>query len=486
MEIISIVVGIISLIIGAAAAYILLNGKLGGQILAAEQRIEEIRRQEDEAKAKRDELQNKLNTVLPLEGEIKSVRESIESLQAENESLRLAVSQERTIRFETESELKSERAKIDEKEQALKRERERYQEEKKTLEDSFANLSRQALAQAQNSFLELANEKFRDQRQVSQQEMDKILAPMKQTLEQLSTHTKEIEEKRTSSYSELSTQIKGLMQTTSSLSNALKRPEVRGNWGELTLIRVAESAGLVDGKDYKMQVSEDTEEGRLRPDMIVYLPNKRNIVVDSKTPYFAFQAATETDDEAIKQLKLREHAAQVRKHIQQLSSKKYQYLDAGSVDFVVMFVPNEALYQAAIQQDVELIDYALDKRVVLANPMTLIALLRTVANGIEQQKAYESAMHIAKLGGDLHDSVAVFADHYAKIGKSLDAAVKRYNEGVGSLERNVVSKGRQLKEFGVKSAKAIEEIENVETNIRAHSLPSPELEDSAKQNESLF
>lgn len=485
MEIVYIIVGLISLVLGFAAAYFWMNTKVGGQILAAEQRIEEIRRQEAEAKTKRDELQNKLNEILPLEGEIKSVRQTLESLQTENENLRLEAFEERTTRFETESELKAEKAKIGEKEEALQRERDRFHEEKKTLEDSFANLSKQALAQAQNSFLELANEKFRDQRQVSQQEMDKILAPMKQSLEQLNIHTKEIEEKRTSSYSELSTQIRGLMQTTSSLSNALKRPEVRGSWGELTLIRVAETAGLVDGKDYRMQVSEDTEEGRLRPDMVVFLPNKRNIIIDSKTPYFAFQAAAESDDEAIKQLKLREHAAQVKKHIQQLSNKKYQQIDAGSVDFVVMFVPNEALYQAAIQQDNELIEYAIDKRVVLANPMTLIALLRTVANGIEQQKAYENAMQIAKLGGDLHDRVAVFAEHYTKIGKSLGDAVKRYNDGVGSLERNVVSSARKLKEFGAKTSKAFEDTESIETNIRSHSLPAPETEEKSENN-SLF
>jgi DNA recombination protein RmuC len=240
---------------------------------------------------------------------------------------------------------------------------------------------------------------------------------------------------------------------------------------------VAEAAGLIEGKDYEMQVSETTDAGIQRPDMVVKLPNNRCIIIDAKVSFSAYQEAVESEDPEFKRQKLQEHSQQVKKHIEGLANKKYQSLYAGTADFVVMFVPNEALYQVALQEDPKLIDTAMDKRVVLANPMTLIALLRTVASGIEQQKAYESALQIAQLGGELHDSISTFAGHFTKVGNAITSAANAYNEGLGSLERNVTSKARKLKSMGIKSAKELNEVNPLNANVRTSALSSS-LEDN--------
>ena len=431
------------------------------------------------------ERQEKLNTLLPLEGEIKQLRESLTAQAQRVEETTIQSNIERELRSKLETELEASNRVILEKEDALKRERERFLGEKELLENSFANLSKQALAQAQNSFLELANQKFADERKVGQKEIDEVLAPMRDTLNQLREHTKDIEEKRNESYAQLSMQVRSLLASTTKLGNALNRPEVRGSWGELTLRRAAEHAGLVEGTDFDMKVHTTTEDGRFRPDMIVRLSNNRVIVVDAKAPLSAYLSSIETEDPIEKQLKLKEHAAQVRKHINQLSTKQYQGMYADTADFVVMFVPNESLYQVAIQEDPDLLEEAFLRKVILANPMTLVALLKTIANGMQQQKAYENALQIAKLGGELHDSVAVFAEHYSGVGAALERAVKKYNEGSRSIERNVVSKARRMKELGLKTQKQTEEAAILAVVVEPHSLPVPTKKDEP-EIESLF
>ena len=431
------------------------------------------------------ERQEKLNTLLPLEGEIKQLRENLYSQTNRAEEAVVNMNSEREKRAQLETELEASSREIVEKEASLKRDRERFLEEKELLENSFANLSKQALAQAQNSFLEIANEKFANERKVGQKEIDEVLAPMRETLNQLREHTKDIEEKRTESYAQLTMQVRNLLASTTKLGNALNRPEVRGSWGELTLRRAAEHAGLVEGTDFDMQVHTETEDGKFRPDMIVRLSNDRVIVVDSKVPLSAYLASIEAEDPVEKQFKLKEHAAQVRKHIMQLSTKQYQGMYADTADFVVMFVPNEALYQVAIQEDPDLLEEAFVRKVILANPMTLVALLKTIANGMQQQKAYENALQIAKLGGELHDSVATFAEHFSGVGKALGSAVKKYNDGIGSLERNVLPKSRRMRELGAKAQKASEELEILNAVVKPHSLPAPAGKEES-ETETLF
>ena len=472
------VVAFLAAVVGFAAAFFLSKSRVDGLAKASEDRLADAKANLDRATAERSAIQARLNEVLPLEGEVSTLRESVmtvrntlTSLEAEIEALRQANEQANLEIQGFELRSQSQEALIREREDALERQRKQFAEDKKQLEDSFASLSKQALAQAQQSFLEVAESKFKDARQVSQKEIDQLLSPMKETLGQLKEHTRDLEIKRTESYAELSQQVRSLLSSTNQLSNALRRPEVRGSWGEITLKRAAEAAGLVEGNDFEMQVSWNTDEGRLRPDMVVRLPNGKTIVVDSKVPLDAYLAAIHSEDAAEKGAKLKEHAAQVRKHIQQLSSKQYQGIYADSADFVVMFVPSEALYQGAIEQDPSLLEEAFNKKVILANPMTLVALLRTVASGMQQQKAYENALQIAKLGGELHDAVGVMTEHFVKVGKNIGQAANSYNQMVGSVERNVLSKARKMRELGAKGTKDLDEPEILNAVIRPSALP---------------
>jgi DNA recombination protein RmuC len=478
MSTISLLCLVLGLAVGGGIVYLLIRSRFQGLESGIRDRVQT---QEQELR----DRQEKLNALLPLEGEIRQLRESLRSQTQHAEESSIQREVERELRSKLETELEASNRVIEEKEEALRRERERFLGEKELLENSFANLSKQALAQAQNSFLELANQKFADERKVGQKEIDEVLAPMRDTLNQLREHTKDIEEKRTESYAQLTMQVRSLLASTTKLGNALNRPEVRGSWGELTLRRAAEHAGLVEGTDFDMQVHTTTEDGRFRPDMVVRLSNNRVIVVDAKAPLTAYLASIETEDPIEKQLKLKEHASQVRKHINQLSTKQYQGMYADTADFVVMFVPNESLYQVAIQEDPDLLEEAFLRKVILANPMTLVALLKTIANGMQQQKAYENALQIAKLGGELHDSVAVFAEHYSGVGAALERAVKKYNEGSRSIERNVVSKARRMKELGLKTQKQTEEAAILAVVVEPHSLPVSTKKDEP-EIESLF
>ena len=221
-----------------------------------------------------------------------------------------------------------------------------------------------------------------------------------------------------------------------------------------------------------MQQSTDTDDGKLRPDMIVHLPNKGIIVVDSKVPLDSYLEAVSASDEASRAALLKAHALQVRKHISQLSSKSYWNQFETSPDFVVMFVPAESLYQSAIEQDLDLLDTAFRSKVILANPTTLIALLRTIAYGMSQEKIRENALEIRDMGSKLYDAVRVFSSHMEAIGSHLTKATESYNKGVGSLERNVLSKARQLRSLGVDSGEEIDGPETVEVLARPISLSS--------------
>ena len=321
--------------------------------------------------------------------------------------------------------------------------------------DAFKNLSQTALSQTSESFLQLATQNFEKHQEgatgdlrLRQQAIEELVKPLKETLEKMDKQTQEIEQKRLSAYESVTEHIGRLMQETTQLSNALRKPHIRGSWGELTLRKAADSAGLIEGQDYEMQLSTDTEEGRLRPDMVVHVPNQAVIVVDSKVPLDSYLDAMEANDETIRALRLKAHAAQVRKHIQQLSSKAYWSQFPKSPDFVVMFVPAESLYQTAIEQDPDLLEAAFKARVVLANPMTLIALLRTVAFGMKQQQVQQNSEEIRKHGERMYESVRVFANHISSMGKHLSQTTEDYNRAVGSFERNVLSKSRQMRALG--------------------------------------
>lgn len=458
------IVALVALVVGFAAAFFLSKSRIDGLVRSYDERLSDAKSAADKASAEKEQVQQKLNSVLPLEGEVSALRDSLgaakasaTSLQGEVENLRAANEKANLEIQGFEQKSQSREALIQEREDALERQRKQFSEDKKQLEDSFAALSKQALAQAQQSFLEVAESKFKDARQVSQKEIDQLLTPMKETLGRLSEHTQQIEKERTSSYAELTTQISSLLKTTSTLSNALRRPEIRGSYGEEVLISIAEQAGLKEGIHFTLQDHKSTEDGNKRPDMVVSVGTSGKIIIDAKNIWSAYEEASAADDPVVRTERLRAHASQVRETIKKLAAKEYSKEFGSSLDMVILFIPNEAAYHAAIREDADLIHYSFDRNVILASPINLFTLLRVVAEGMRKQAAFESALEIAKIGGDLYDGVATFMEHFEGIKKGLDSATTRFDKAMGSLNRSVLPKTTKLKKLGVKTSKQLPE-----------------------------
>jgi DNA recombination protein RmuC len=274
-------------------------------------------------------------------------------------------------------------------------------------------------------------------------------------------------------------QVKSLMESqtvlqkeTKNLVQALRAPHQRGRWGEMQLRRVVELAGMLDKVDFDEQVSKDHDDGKLRPDMVIKLPNGNTIVVDAKTPLDAYLNSLECQDEDQKRVMLVDHARQVRKHIEQLGAKNYTSQFKQSVELVVMFIPSEPVLSAAIEMDNSLIEFGAEKKVLLASPTTLIGLLRAVAFGWRQESLAKDAQKIADAGAELYQRLTKMTEHFAKVGRNLDTAVSAYNDMVGSLESRVLPKAREIKELQQSTHLAeIEEIKPLDKKTRAVQAP---------------
>jgi DNA recombination protein RmuC len=272
-------------------------------------------------------------------------------------------------------------------------------------------------------------------------------AEVMQGLDRLSDQVHELDRHRATWQGQFHQHVTDLQRETRSLSTALRRPQVRGRWGELHLRRAVELAGLVDRCDFTEQVR--LEDGALRPDLVVHLVGDRQLVVDAKVPLDAYLDATSTDDEATREDALRRHGRQVRQHVDGLSSKQYWRALDRTPEFVVLFVPAESFLAAALEADPSLIDHAASRQVVLASPTTLIALLRTVAQGWSHEALADQAREIHRLGRDLHDRLGTLNGHLDQVGRSLNAAVGHYNTAVGSLESRVLVAARRFTELSV-------------------------------------
>ncbi len=349
------------------------------------------------------------------------------------------------------------------------------------LQASFTAVSRQALQANNEQFLQLARESLGTLHETARGDLEKqklaivdLVKPVRESLDKVDGKIQELEKARSGAYASLTEQVRALLESqtalraeTGNLVKALRAPAVRGRWGEMQLKRVAEMAGMLEHCDFAQQETVEGDDGRLRPDLVVRMPGGKRLVVDAKAPLAAYLDALEAPDETSRAAHLASHARQLRNHVAQLARKAYWDQFENTPEFVVLFVPNEAVFAAAMEQDPGLMEGAFSERVLLASPTTLIALLRAAAFGWRQERLAQDAQEIASLGRDLHKRLGKLGDHFAKVGRGLATAVGAYNETVGSFERMVVPGARKLREKAAPMDPELPGIADVEVTPRA-------------------
>jgi DNA recombination protein RmuC len=345
------------------------------------------------------------------------------------------------------------------------------------LATAFSQLANQSLKSNSENFLRLAQENLGTQHERAKRELgereqavENLVKPIKDALQQSQAQISELEKSRSEAYGSIKEQLvamrtsqQTLTQETQNLVKALRRPEVRGRWGEITLRRLVELAGMVEHCDFQEQVHTSTDEKSIRPDMIVRMPDQRELVVDVKTPLDAYLEAVEATDTVQRKLGLQRHARNVREHIRKLASKTYWEQFSKSPEFVILFIPGDQFLSAALTEDPDLIEYSLSEQIILATPTSFVALLKAVAYGWRQLALADNAEEIRRLAEDLYGRLNTFMGHMNKVGKQLASSVENYNRAVGSLERKVLPGARKFVELGIRPKKEIEQAEPLES-----------------------
>ncbi|NLP43068.1 MAG: DNA recombination protein RmuC [Peptococcaceae bacterium] len=418
----------------------------------------------------------------------KVLTDRVKFLQTENSRIQLDLDQARDLLMAYNTQIVELQTRLDMEQKVNEEKLALLRNAKEELEDDFKALSVEALRHNNQSFLELAMatlDKYQIQAKSDlekrQLAIDELVKPIKESLAKVDIKINELEQKRVGAYEGLVKQVEimaigqeNLQRETNKLVSALKSPNVRGRWGEIQLRRVVELAGMVEYCDFYQQEQVDSELGILRPDMIIRLPGKKTIVVDSKAPLSDYLKALEVTDEIQKNEKLSGHARQVRNHIIKLSSKSYWSQFEFTPEFVVMFLPGEAFFSAALQFDPELIEFGAEKKVIIATPTTLIALLKAIAYGWSQEQINENAKQISDLGKLLYERIMILTEHLLDIRKGLLQTVQAFNKTVGSYENRVLVTARKFEELGITSENSIKEVEGIETGLREVSAARTE------------
>lgn len=408
--------------------------------------------------------------------ELEQATARMEELRGEQATLRAALEEARTLATERDIALATANTKLSEKEQANAAQLAELKDLHARFQATFKALSAEALQSSNAQFLQLAKEtlgKFQESAQGDlskrQEAITAVLKPLSESLKAVDGKIGELEKAREGAYAGLREQLKTLAQDqnrlqgeTANLVQALRTPNVRGQWGEVQLEKTVRFAGMIEHVDFVQQESTTTEDGRLRPDLIVRLPNGNQIVVDAKTPLDAYLQAIAATDPAERDRQLIRHARQIRDHIKKLGAKQYWKQFEASPEFVVLFLPGEAFFSAALEQDPGLIEFGTTENVIMATPTTLIALLKAVAYGWRQEQIAAQAQAISDLGRELYDRLAVVGGHFEKLGRSLDRSVDSYNAAMRSLDTRVFVTARKFKELAPLTDKELPELPGVD------------------------
>jgi DNA recombination protein RmuC len=422
-----------------------------------------------------------------LDGAVGELKKQVDAQQEASRIAQKRIEEEQKLRATAEKDAEAQRSNLDEQRRLL-------DDAQTKLKEAFQSLASEALQASSRQFIDLAKARFDSLQKEAEGDLEQrkvaiqgMVDPLGKALNELRAEVGRVESARQEAYGGLRAEVqllvttsKELRQETGSLVSSLKQPQIKGKWGELTLRRAVELSGMSPHCDFLEQQSVDTEEGRLRPDLIVHLPGGTQIVIDAKVPLHAFLAALEAKSDPDYRAAMAQHAALFRSHINGLSLKEYWKQFEPTPEFVVLFVPGESFFSAALEQDRTLIEDAIDKKVVLASPTTLIALLRAVAYGWRQELVAENAERIKDLGKQLYDRVVKFAEHLSDIAKGLERTNKAYNSAVGSFDGMLMPSVRKFKEMGVGSGAEVPELEPIETTPRP-LLSTQESDEASRQ-----
>ena len=451
------------------------NASLKASQQEVETRIAEARREAGERIAVTEEGHRRL--IEMIEARTLGLGSELEKLRADNDFLRSENVRLQASQADVDARLQEARRLSDEK-LAL------VSDAQSKLSETFRALSSEVLHNNNQAFLDLAKQTFerlqdgaRSDLDSRQKSIDEMIRPLKESLSRVDSAIGDMEKTRTAAYATLGEQVSSLVQSqtqlrneTASLIHALRAPAVKGRWGELQLRRVVELAGMVEHCDFEQQPSVSTDDGVQRPDLIIHLPNSRKVVVDAKVSLKAYLESLDCPDESERSAKVIEHSAQVRAHLTRLGSKKYWSQFPEAPEFAVAFLPGETFFSAALQHDPGLIEFGAEQRVILATPTTLIALLKAVAYGWQQQRLAENAKNVSLLGQGLYERLRIFTGYLDDLRRNLVRTVDCYNKAAGSLETRVLVSARRFKEFGAAGGDdlpVIEQVDNVPRSLVA-------------------